>query len=167
MPVVRCPRCACEVPPESLDPEHELVICRACLTTHNAADLRTDEAMPEVDLDDPPRGCAIRRRSGETRIVARPLILGFFGSAQVRLNGAGAEIHTRVGPLALIEPFDPARVHSVRHGEATDATPGEGRPCVVIDDGDARCVGVRLDALRRAWLRAALRRALLEGPAQS
>ena len=88
--------------------------------------------------------------------------LSLFGRVSVRVAPGGGRGFTGIGPLGWPRRFDPAQVTGVSVGKAAWQQNGQDVPAVVIDRrgrGPLR-FGTTLTVERRAWLVAALRRAV-------
>ena len=91
-------------------------------------------------------------------------LLKLFGHVSVRVGPGGGRVFTGVGPVGWPRRFDAGDVESVNVGVASWQENDRDVPAVVIERGGRGPLrfGTALTPERRAWLVAALRRAIAE-----
>src|SRR5687767_8011351 len=58
---MNCPKCETEIPLEDINVAQDIALCRKCAESFSFAELAQDEAIPEVDLNHPPKGMWFNR----------------------------------------------------------------------------------------------------------
>jgi hypothetical protein len=96
--------------------------------------------------------------------MAIALAVSLLGHVSVRVGPDGGRAFTGIGPIGWPRRFDPAAVESVTVGKTAWQTNGQNQPTIVIArrPGGPLRFGSMLRDDRRAWLVAAMRRALAE-----